>query len=915
MGKVPPLVGRDDEIATIAEVLGRAEQGHGTVVIVEGEAGIGKSMLLGKADELGRARGFEVRRAACVEPERGLPFVAAVRLLAPASSRLARTFEPHLEESDLSPAMQFRLTETLGNAVESLASSQPVLLAVDDLQWADPGTLLAIRSMASRLQHLPAVLVAAVRTGHDDADLHRLVDDLVRAGAQLVLLPPLDDEAVAALVSVVTGATPATALLDRMRRAGGNPLYVTEYARWASEDDDDRLPVEFRLAVQRRLAALPSDVAEVIRVASVLGTSFLPGDLASVLDRSTIEIASSIETAITAHVIEERDESIGFRHDLVRQAVYDHIAPALRRALHREVASKLEAAGCSPLIVAHHLARAATGADPEAAAWLHRTAATVSHQAPAVAAELRERALDLLPLSSPDRIRVRADLAVDYAWSGRLTEAQTVAAEVLAGAPGPATAASMRAALVRALSWQGRPADALQLAGLRDDEPADGPGADLLAAETALARTFAADFRGAAAMAARAEEAAAASDNALALCQALSVQVWAATFAGRPHDAVELGRRAVAIADASHDGSAHLAQPRFFPAMPLVMLDRFEEAERLLRDGRRYAEERGLAWSLPLYHAFLGGKLFATGEWDAAVAECEAGLDIADELGLGVAQVLVVAAWLVAVHVHRDELEAAERTIVRARARVSGVSNIVFSWATSLVHESRRELGEALAELQSACDILLAGGALADPFSPMALVRLCVQTGDVERAAALLPAVVRQASIAGTPFMRAQALRCQGLVTDDPELLLDAVAEYRQCQRPAELAAGCEDAASGLLRQERLSDAVPLLDESHLLYERLGATRDSARVRAMLRQNGVRRSGVRRRVAAETGWESLTATELKVVELVAQRFSNPEVAERLFISRHTVESHLKRVYRKLGLSSRIELAAVAAKRS
>jgi DNA-binding CsgD family transcriptional regulator len=161
--------------------------------------------------------------------------------------------------------------------------------------------------------------------------------------------------------------------------------------------------------------------------------------------------------------------------------------------------------------------------------------------------------------------------------------------------------------------------------------------------------------------------------------------------------------------------------------------------------------------------------------------------------------------------------------------------------------------------------------------------------------------------------MRGQALRCRGLVEADPEILLQAVAEYRQCPHPLELAAACEDTGVHLALAKRLTEAVPLLDEAIRLYEDLGAVRDVRRVRAELRKHGVTRSGPRRRERPTTGWGSLTQTERKVAGLVAQRLSNPEVAERLFISRHTVESHLKHVYQKLSLRSRVELAAEAAR--
>jgi DNA-binding CsgD family transcriptional regulator len=331
-----------------------------------------------------------------------------------------------------------------------------------------------------------------------------------------------------------------------------------------------------------------------------------------------------------------------------------------------------------------------------------------------------------------------------------------------------------------------------------------------------------------------------------------------------------------------------------------------------------------LAWSLPLYHAFLGAKGFIVGDWDGAIAECETALSIADEVGLHIGVVASTAGWLAAIQVHRDDLQAAEQTVATAMGRlaVTGpqLGMGVLNSARAVVLEARDKPDEALAVLQIAWDFYMAGGPevpsargpMTDPWSAMAYVRICVATGDYERAASVLPAIDDQATAIPSPFMQGQALRCRGLVAQDPDTLVRAVALYRQCPRPSELAAACEDAAVLLASAGRLEEAVPLWDEAVELYERLGADRDVARVGANLRQHGIKRGSRRRHVRATTGRESLTETEHKVIGLVAQRLSNPEVAERLFISRHTVESHLKHIYRKLGLSSRLELAAFAA---
>lgn len=921
---------------TLADAIASAHRGLGAVVVIEGDAGIGKSRLVHEAAARARNLGFEAFESACDEAERTTPFGAVRRALGidgltpdplrAAIAELLDGVEAARPSETMTPSVQFRVVERLGALVESLATDGPVLLVLDDLQWADPSTLLAVRSIAPRVERMPVLVVGLSRSSHDVVGLHRLTDDLVHSGATRLELGPLDEEAVASLATALLRGEPGNALLDRLRGAAGNPLLVTEYvsavadatdATWATDPaaGDERLPLAFRRSVLRRVLQLPNDLQDVIRLAAVLGSTFAPRDLCTVLGRSAVELAPTVQQAVSAVVLEDAGDRLAFKHDLVRAAVYQDIPAGVRRALHREVGRKLGDAGADLLVVAHHVSLGADPEDPAAAEWLRRAAASAAPRAPAVAVELLERARDLLPQSPTDRVGVLGDLVLALAWSGRLAEAEALGREVLRGWIDPVTAITFRSALVRALTWQGRPAEALANIGMQAEEVAGGSDGAMLAAETALAAVLAFNFPAAAPTAARAEQLARASGNELALCQALSLRAWVAHFTGRPHEAVDLAQQAMAIADASEDGSAHLAHPYFFAGMPLVAVDRLDDAERIMQEGRRRADAMGLVWSLPLYHTHLGVKKFVAGEWDAAVAELEAGLAIADEIRLSNPMLGSAAAWLAVIQTHRDEGEAAARTIARALDRIAEKSPPLLNWAQAVLHESKGETTEAIALLQIAWDLFMAGSNRTDPWSAMALVRLCVRTGDLDRAAALLPVAEQQAARIGTPFMRGQELRCRGLVSGDSTVLVEAVAQYRQCPRPFELAAGCEDAGLGLAASGPADEAIPLLEESLAIYERVGALGDVTRVRATLRQHGVLRQGPRQLARARTGWDSLTVTERKVVDLVAQRLSNPEVAERLFISRHTVESHLKRIYRKLELSSRIELAAAAAQRA
>jgi DNA-binding CsgD family transcriptional regulator len=908
--------------------------GRGQVAIVEGEAGIGKTRLLNAVLDHARGVGLDVFEAGCDDLQRIRPFGAITQALgistdsADADRAAIADLLEHVDadgstrSSAPTPGIQFRVVEALGAVVERLATDGPLVLALEDIHWADASTLIAMRSIAQRTQYLPVMILCTGRPGHDVAALHRVVDDLLRAGGTRVALGPLDADAVASLVAEILGTDPSPEILERMKGATGNPLFITEYVRaleevGGAEAGDASVPLEFRLTVLRRLGDLSEDANDVLRLASVLGSTFSVSDLAIVLGRPAVELTSPLQQAVARGIIGEHDERLAFRHDLVRDAIYEHIPLNVRRQLHREVGRRLSAAGVRPLVVAHHMAIGADGPDDEASGWLRRAARDAATRAPTVAVELLERARDLQTEFSPDRDALLAELVMARAWSGRLAEAETLAVEVLGRAPEPTVAGMLRCGIVYALTWQGRPAEALRYTVTAPDEILSERDATLLQAEASLASIIAGDFTGAAAQAATAAEEAHRIGHDLALCQALNVQAWATSEIGDHEQAIEIARRAIDIADRSEHGQGHLAHPRFIPGASLIELDRLDEAEEMLQAGRRLAESMGLVWSLPIYHGYIGVKRFVAGDFDGAVAEFEATLAIAEEVDV-IVGVTTAASALAVIQLHRDDLSAAEQTVANAQRRLPETSHPPglrpLVWAQALVREARGDLDDALSLLRPAWDVYMAGGMMnPEPRVATSIVRILVRTGNPERAAALLPFIDRHAAMCTTATMRGWALRCRGLIEGNAEILVHAVDAYRQSPRPLELAAACEDAGTHLGRADRLAEAISFLEEAGELYEEIGAVRDGARVRSELRKHGVTRGTRGRQPRATEGWDSLTKTELKVLSLVAQRLSNPEVAERMFVSRHTIESHLKHIYRKLRIASRVELAAEAAR--
>lgn len=933
-----PLIGRDDELTEVADRLERAASGRGQVIVVTGEPGIGKTRVHDAAIDLARRLGFTVFAGACDNLAVAQPFGAFIDALhlTPGSTDPARAAIGALLAGDAvdstgatgqaTPGLHYRVMSAIEALIDDLVEAGPVLVAVDDIQWGDVSTRAAVRHLARRAPTVPLALLIVQRSGYSVPEIEAVTAEVPSPESLAVLrLSGLDDEAVAGLVShMLSDDDPDGALIDRVRGAAGNPLFVTEYVSSVLEqhspDDTVHTSAEFRDAVLRRLSGLPAEASELLRLASLLGSMFSPAELVAALSRPMMDLTSALHTAMDFGVLIERGDRLAFRHALVRDAVYESHPLAVRRQLHRELGEVFAAGGADVLVVAHHLRLGATAPDPEAAAWLRRAAATTAARSPGTAVELLRSAIDLLGVASPDRDAVTAELATALAWSGELSEAVDVSREMLARGCAPEVAGRLRTSILYALTWLGKAREAVQYVPEESELAAmglDDADVTLLRAEAAVANLFAADFASARRLSAQALRDAERLGHDLAQAHALTAATWLAVF---DNDAVRIeeaiaGLRHLAAGPAGPE--VQLAHPHWFPAMPLCATDRLDEAEETLRTGMAVAEELGQAWSLPLYHTFLGVRHFIAGAWDVATAEFETATALAEERD-GVAMEAQCTAWLSAIDVHRDDLDRAEQRLraTYARLQVSGpqLGMNLLAWAQSLLLEGRGRPDDALAHLEQSWIRAIGGGIVLDAWSATALLRLFVLAERRDDASRVVAALEEQTDRLDTPSLRALVLRGRGLIAGDPDVLVAAVEEMRLSPRRPETADTCVDAATALAACGRLEEAVALWDEALAVYEDLDAARDIAIVRAQLRANGVRRSRRSRHARATSGWDSLTPAERAVVDLVAQRLTNGEVAERLFISRHTVESHLKSVYRKLAIGSRVELATLAANR-
>ena len=935
LAPVPGIRGRAAEIAVLGDAVDRAVSGRPAVVLIEGEAGIGKTRLLAGVLEDARGRGMQVAAGRAEELERTRPFglVAAAfgcvrsspdpRRAAIAALLATRGGDrgPITVTSD--PGLRFRAVDAFADLAEELALAGPLVIGVDDLQWADPSSLLTLAAVSRRLAYLPVALIGCLRPSPRIPELDRLIGLLLDAGGRILAVRGLTERAVAELVADAVAAVPGPGLLAGISGAAGNPLFVTELlgalaqegaietAGGRAEVAEVTLPPTLRLTILRRLSFLSEDSLQALRAASILGSSFTVTELSVTMARPALELSAVLAEGIAGRVLEEYGAVIRFRHDLIRDAIYEDLPLSVRRGLHREAGQRLAQTGAPAQQVAEQLARGAGQGDAEAIGWLTRAAREAAARSPDVAADLLERAAGLMAPADPGRDRLLAERASSLMVSGRNADALAACRSLLDRDLDPQVDGPVRICLGRALLAQGQVRDALQELEQAGSSPAL-PGAERAAARAwaGFARMSLGDLDGAAASAEQARSAAASAADHLTVSVAMTTLARVSESRGHLRDALQITDEAMHLADESPGRLGHRYPIRATRGHILIELGRPEEARSALGAGMRISEEIGVRWPLLLYQGFLALERFITGEWDDAIAELEASFELADEIQTVVARAHGI---LSLISLHRNDLSRAEEAAGAAARDLArwgpGYLTTWAAWPRALIQEAGGEIGQALATMTGAWDTCARLGLALDyPAVGADLVRLALASGDIGRARDASAAVTEVAAHNEVPWMTGAALRCQGLIEDDAEILQAAAVACAGGSRPLGLALASEDAGAAFARQGRLDRARPLLDQALGIYERLGAARDLARAEATLREAGIRRGRRGTRGRPQIGWASLTPAEHAVAGLVAEGLSNPQIGERLYISRRTVQTHLAHMFAKLDIATRAQLA-------
>ena len=885
------------------------------MVLVEGEPGIGKSLLLrGAADEAAR-HGFSLAAGAADPLGRTLPFFA---LRAALGEPFAR-FTADAPDRDLSDAAAWWIRQMHAH-LEQRADATPVLVCLDDLQWASPATLTALRTLPLELKcHPVAWLLARTSTPeHDTEYLFRLLE---KEGAARICLAPLDDDAVAALLTAAFGAPPDQALLALACGAAGNPSLLTELIRGLGDDEAVRvsgdravlvsagLPRRAHRVAQRRLDGLTSQSRHLLVTAAVLGTSFRLEDAAEMLSETPATLLPAVEEAMGTGIMTAEDNAFSFRHELLRRAVSEMVPQPARKALHRQYGQLLLSRGETAALAADHLLQAAHPQDSASLADLDAAAAQTLRSAPQTSADLALRALELTPSADPGALSRAVAASEALTAAGQLDQASRLARETLAQPLPPVAEARLRCALSSILCARGRASDAVGQAETVLAEPRlphdlreEALTAHLLALAASrgglarpLADTILADpnqHDGHAVAAALAARAAIAWDN------------------GRISEAVKLlrdaARRGVGISpDARHP------QPLLALAAALVDLRQLDEADRIL-----HAADHPALHGIPAQAGLfiLRARIhLANGRLADAAAEGQAALATAGALGAhGYAS--AAHCVLAGIALRRGDIAAAAKHIACRPAVGPQFADIYAQSETAVtqaqITEARDGPAATVSHIRqsgarlSACQGLLA----CDPALAAWLVRTSLAAGDQSLASQVVGDVVALADAnPGFPALATAAAHAQGLATADTELLAEAAAQHPD---PWARASAAEDLAvlvTSTAREQAIRHLKTALDG----YHQAGADRDEARIRRRLREFGVRRrhwtTSSTRPIA---GWDSLTDTEQAVSRLVAEGLNNNQVAARMYISTHTVAHHLRQAFRKLQIASRVELARI-----
>jgi DNA-binding CsgD family transcriptional regulator len=908
------LLGRQEERERVDSLLAKALARESAVLIISGEAGIGKSALL--EDLVERATGLLVLRARGFETDSELAFSGLADLLRPLLGRIdlipeaqAEALRGALAIGPPVEADRFAVCAATLSLLAAVAEETPVLALIDDAQWIDASSLETVIFAVRRLDAEGIAVVFAAREGETP-----LLD---RAGLPQLLLPGLDVETSTELLTEQTDDLVVPPVAQQLAVAtGGNPLALVEIPTLLTRDQltgrevlPDELPVvpTIERSFMRQLSALPEESRVALTVAAATESGGL-NEITEALAALGLGI-EALDAAEAAKLVLLSDDRVVFRHPLLRTTAYRSASTATRRGAHQALARTALHGAATPR-QAWHLAAAAPEQDEAAAVALEEAARETRHRGGlSESSAAFERAANLTG-DDARRGRLLREAASDARLLGQMPRATEMLERALPLAREPVERARVQHLRGVIEMWNGSPLRAYEL------------------------------------LAQEAERIA--SIDAGRAVRMLTDAVWAVLLAGRVETGVEVARRAVSLAETADSeqavarallgvglvlrGESATALSLFsdyyerlsgdLPAdadyrevarpagQVLMWYERYEEARSVLTRAIEAARGASALGPLPYALAELAEVQFRTGDWVAAYASATEAVQLAEDIGQeGVlAYSLACLAQIEAAQGREDDCrEHARRALELGHTRLAAA----VAYATRALGLLELGLGRpdiAVSQLETLAERLGEHG-LREPgviqWTPD-LVEAYARTGRGDKADQLLTAFEAAARDAERIWALAASSRCRGILAETAfeKAFSDALELHHQTPTPFERARTELCLGERLRRARRRSDARVPLRGALETFELLGAAPWAVRARRELAATGEIVQTGRTPLADE-----LTPAELQVALLVAGGSTNKEAAAALFLSAKTVEAHLGRIYRKLGLRSRTELAA------
>ncbi len=817
------VIGRDGDLERLAGLAGAVAAGQGRLVLIEGEPGIGKSSLLRAFFENTAGLVSWQVTGAAEEFDRRLPFATVDSCLEPLAAGDPRVAE--VLALIRGGGAEYPVVESVLGLVERWCAARPVAVAVDDVHWADPASVLLLHRLGRVAGQLPLLLVAVRRSGAGGPDVDALARDWLEHGAARIVLGPLPDTVVSQLVAGLAGGRPGPALRGLVSGAAGNPLYIQELVGGLAQggrlrhvgrmvdvdSSSDHLGVSPTLgaAMARRLGFLSAGTREFLQVAALLGFAFSVADVAAVLDRPVTDLLGQVSEAMDTGVLAALPDRLSFRHPLLRAALADALPASARQALHGQIAQALTTRA-SPERVAEHLLAAGPTAVP-LLPWLASVADDLATRAPGLAAALLRQILGTGTVQQEEvSARLRTALAAALLRSGRPQAAEQVARSALASPVSPRTEAALRWTLASACAGQGgidravtEVAAAFATGRLTLAEQARFYGLDALCRIT-LSQPAATSTSWRDGVAA-----AQASGDTEALAYVMAAAARARLWDGWVEEALGYTDTAITATKALGPRAGAQLAPDVSRGICLAELDQDAEAERAFEDALRLAE-RGVGTDFLAWRYLCAARLrFCQGCWEEALAEVQAGLDLADLLDMG--RHLRGVAALIAVHRRDRAALAALLPALRAEPRATSPgrqSAHMPAWALALAAEADGRPGDAAAILGQAWPADIAQDRLwyLRHYLVPGLVAVTLAAGDPAAARRAADSISFYAAQHPIPALRRSARHARALADQDADGLAEVAAEHQRAgpcspPRPASSPGGCSPRQAGAVRR------------------------------------------------------------------------------------------------------------------